>query len=139
MCVELKIKAKHLAEEARIIRHEEQKLKKQAEFLRARDGLDTRINPHDGSYSWKWPKTPLGITEDKFNSVSSHRRWNVRNEARATNLARAFIAGKTYSSVERNTDFIFLSIWILPRTLKMIQKYHNNSVELDDLKKWIKT
>jgi hypothetical protein len=66
--VKLKIKAKNLAEESRIIRKEEKKLS-----------------------GWQKRK------------IQDHRRWDVRNEARATQLAIAFIKGKTFRSVELKT------------------------------------
>lgn len=76
--LKLKIKVKSLAEEARIIRKEEQRLKKQA-------GRFTSEKPEFFHY----------------HTIRSHRHWDVRNEARATQLAIAFIKGYPYSRVER--------------------------------------
>jgi len=97
---ELKVKAKSLAAESKIIRIEELKLK----------------------------RTPVRYKDkkvvDNIVSLAEHRRWNVRNEARATHLARAFLAGKTYVSVESNCkDRHFLFQWILPRVISMVKKY----------------
>jgi hypothetical protein len=94
MSVELKIKSKHLSEEARIIRFEERKL--------------------------RGKETPPPI----WFSIRQHRKWDVRNENRATFLARAYLAGKPYASVEKKVksegkrDF-----YIIPRLVAMINKY----------------
>ena len=79
MCIELKIKAKHLALEPKIIKHEERKLKGQIKYTK---GTDANL-----IY--------------KLNDLVNHRKWNVRNESRATELARAYLAGKPYSYVEK--------------------------------------
>lgn len=113
MSIELKIKSKHLSEEAKIIRFEEHKLTKQIKWLKE----------HQQQY-----ETPFW----KRQSLNWHRRHDVRNENRATFLARAFIAGKPYSSVEQKRnpekeyDFRYL---VVPRVLAMVKKYHpENSI-----------
>lgn len=105
MCIELKIKAKHLALEPAIIRKEEDKLKKQMKHNR------------DGETSY-WDLAR------KREGLSVHRRWNVRNESRATELARAYLAGKPYNYVEkkRNNDGMF-QLYIVPRIVAMVTKY----------------
>ena len=80
MCIELKIKAKSLAAEAKIIRKEEQKL---IEYIK---GNKTHTNIRS-------------ISED-FSSIQNHRRNEVRFEARATALARAFIYNVAKTKVE---------------------------------------
>lgn len=137
MCVELKIKSKHLGEEARIIRHEERKLKKRADYLRARDGEDIYIREADVPM-WKWKRTELGEVQSKLQSIAEHRRWDVRNENRATFLARAFMKGTPYSKVEQNADRNKLICYILPRATKIVKKYHDKNVELTDLARWVK-
>jgi hypothetical protein len=106
MCIELKIKAKHLALEPQIIRAEEEKLKKRIKYHRSDDSVS--------SISLGW----------KLDSLVRHRKMDVRNEARATHLARAYIAGKSYSYCERkrNDDFFFMQ-YIVPRILAMVTKY----------------
>jgi hypothetical protein len=104
MCIELKIKAKHLALEPSIIRMEEDRLKKQMKYNRGEQsywGLDR-----------------------KREELSVHRRWNVRNESRATELARAYLAGKPYTYVEkkRKDDGMF-QLYIVPRIVAMVTKY----------------
>lgn len=139
MSIELKIKSKHLGEEARIIRHEEIKLKHQAKWLREKFG-DALSVPTQGVYEYNWPRTPLGVTVQKFECISSHRKWEVRNENRATFLARAFLAGKPYRSVEAKVnDKARFEQHIVPRLLKIIQKYADKNAKptKDDLQKWL--
>lgn len=113
MSTELKIKAKHLALEPAIIRKEEQKILK-----RIRSG---RVND----------TTPL---LRKYNELHLHRKWNVRNEARATELARAFLAGKEYKKVEQKrkpeNEYKFKN-YIVPRIAAMVQKYGTASKVTD--------
>jgi len=100
MSIELKIKSKHLSEEARIIRFEERK-------LRARN------------------KTEL------LASIHLHRVKDVRNENRATFLARAYLKGTSYSLLEKNrkveNEHTFQTK-VLPRVLSMVNKYGKTTV-----------
>ena len=120
MSVELKIKSKHLSEEARIIRFEESKLLK---------GIDYRRRKyyeagHNDEYK---------VWNDKnwrdYYSLNVHRKRDVRNENRATFLARAYIAGVPYNTVEHKrkpeNELIFKA-QILPRIFAMVAKYGNN-------------
>lgn len=105
MSLELKIKSKHLGEEARIIRFEEHKLKKQIRWTAKRQAL------------------PPGMV-DKYQSIHNHRVWDVRNENRATFLARAFIEGRPYSSVEQKIHcYENFRCYIYPRLFDMAAKY----------------
>jgi hypothetical protein len=122
MNVELKIKSKHLALEPNIIRIEERKIKKQIKYT----------NGTDHSLIWK------------LQSLQHHRRWDVRNESRATHIARTFLAGKAYSYAERKrkpeNEHVFTRM-ILPRVLTMVKKYgtiDQRKIEIDDLKLWSK-
>ena len=105
MSIELKIKSKHLGLEAKVIRHEERKLKVQIGWHSKRQSLDPNLI-------------------NKYQSIHNHRVWNVRNENRATFLARAYLAGKPYRSVEhkRKDDAVF-NFYILPRVFEMVNKY----------------
>lgn len=120
----LKIKVKSLAEEARIIRSEERKLKKVP--------WEKRRIKHVGYCSTKiWHTEPL-------NGLQQHRVWNVRNECRATQLAIAFIKGKPYKSIEpKCKDTHKRDTWILPRVVKMIQKYGNSKITKDHVNCWV--
>jgi hypothetical protein len=105
MSIELKIKSKHLGLEAKVIKHEERKLKKQIRWMSSRQAL-----PPNFVY--------------KYQSIHNHRVWDVRNENRATFLARAYLAGKPYRSVEhKRKDESVFNDWILPRVFEMVNKY----------------
>ena len=102
MCIELKIKSKHLALEPQIIKHEERKLKKQI-----------RSNKGD-----------LQSLVSKLDSLVNHRKCNVRFEARATLLARTYLQGKDYKSVEhKRHDEGTFQYYIVPRIVSMVTKY----------------
>lgn len=106
MSIELKVKSKHLSLEAKVIRFEENKLKRQIEWCKNRkDDTDLRSQWH---------------------SLNTHRRWDVRNENRATYLARAFIDGKEYKTVEQKrkpeNEWKFKTS-IVPRIVSMVIKY----------------
>lgn len=126
MSIELKIKSKHLSVEAKIIRFEENKLTKQIKWLREHQ------QPYETEF-WK------------RHSLNYHRRHDVRNENRATFLARAFIAGKAYSSVEQKrkeeNEWEFVTS-VVPRVLAMVKKYHNikhedrEKLTKEDILKW---
>jgi len=119
MSIELKIKSKHLALEAGVIRFEEQKLKKQIRWF---------CGKH----------MPHNHVEYKLNQISSHRKWDVRNENRATFLARAFIADRPYLSVEQSIkDPAVLECYIIPRVVAMVQRYHSRKITTEDIKNWI--
>ena len=116
MSVELKIKSKHLSEEARIIRFEERKFRKQVDWLKT----------HQQTYD-KEHATMM--------SLKQHRRWDVRNENRATFLARTYLAGKDYKTVEHKcNDLAVLRCWIFPRLCEMVNKYGPPADKLN--KKW---
>lgn len=105
MSVELKVKSKHLSEEARIIRFEEQKFRKQVDWLKSHQ------QPYEKEHA-------------TMMSLKDHRRKDVRNENRATFLARAYLAGKTYKSVEQKCHEEYtLYTYILPRVYDMVNKY----------------
>lgn len=117
MSVELRIKAKHLALEPAIIRKEEQKILKQIRSGYCND-------------------TMKAFTQ--YESLVNHRKWNVRNEARATHLARAFIEGKSYSSIEKKVhDESVLYAYIIPRIIAMVAKYGRQEDRI--YKRWNQT
>lgn len=117
MSVELKVKSKHLSEEARIIRFEERKHLKQYRW--AKDQYRATGN-NDIYPCW----------DDKafktYCSLNHHRKVDVRNENRATFLARAYLAGVPYTSVEQKRkpeNEPYFQILILPRVWTMVVKY----------------
>jgi len=116
MSVELKIKSKHLSEEARIIRFEERKFRKQVDWLKGRQ------QPYEKEHA-------------TMISLKQHRRWDVRNENRATFLARTYLAGKDYKTVEHKcNDLVVLRCYIFPRLCEMVNKYGPPAQKLS--KKW---
>ena len=70
---------------------------------------------------------------NSFCSLSKHRKWDVRNENRATFLARAYIEGAAYSSVEQKrkpeNEYKF-NAFIIPRVVAMVAKYGKNKMSL---------
>lgn len=107
MSLKLKIKSKHLAEEAKIIRFEENKLLKQAAWSRKYQGH------YDASQ-----------LESKYRYLRQHRKEDVGMENRATFLARAYIDGKSYKTVEQKVKNEYELIrFILPRICSMVAKY----------------
>ena len=120
MCIELKIKSKHLALEPQIIKHEERKLKKQI-----------RSNKGD-----------LQELLRKYESLVNHRKFIVRNAARATELARAYLSGKAYTTVERKRyDEGSFQCYIVPRVHAMVTKYgkgEQRKITKEDIIEWSK-
>lgn len=116
MSVELKVKSKHLSEEARIIRFEEHKFRKQVDWLKGHQ------QPYEKEHA-------------TMMSLKQHRRWDVRNENRATFLARAYLAGKDYKTVEHKcNDLVVLRCYVFPRVCDMVNKYGPADQKLT--KKW---
>ena len=121
MSIELRIKSKHLALEPAIIRNEERKLQRQIKWLNE-NGKATEAQ----------------TLRYKLDSLISHRREDVANEARATFLARAFIAGKPYASVERNVkNKDLFKQRIFPRIVAMIKKYKSWQITDKDIWEWV--
>jgi hypothetical protein len=124
MSIELKIKSKHLALEPAIIRKEEHKLLKQISWYKEKHQV-TDLFKH---------KESLALHRKWWN-LQDHRRKVVRNEARATYLARAYLAGTPYEKVEKKTredDTLYSNI--LPRVYSMVAKYGPKHIG----KKWNK-
>ena len=124
MYIELKIKAKHLALEPAIIRNEEKKLKKQIKWAKE--------NNPDICY----------LLKNQLERLVYHRKWDVRNEARATNLTRAFLNGKPYFSIEskRREEYLFQH-YIIPRIVTMVTKYgigDQKKITAEIIREWSK-
>lgn len=107
MSIELKIKAKHLALEPSIICHEEDKIRERIKYLKDKGATTDTL-------TWK------------LYSLERHRKWNVCNEARATHLARTYLASQPYAYAEQkrraDREDMFQQ-QIIPRITTMIQKY----------------
>lgn len=104
--VKLKIKAKHLATEPAIIRHEERKVS-------GMDKLDLQY----------------------------HRKWDVRNEARATQLAIAFLKGKDINSIEPKLKNAMdhKHVLVLQRVVSMVRNYGGRDIPSTEIRSWFYT
>jgi len=121
MSIELKVKSKHLSVEAAIIRHEEVKLKRQIEWKKEHE-------------------EDIELVLIKWHSLNYHRRWDVRNENRATFLARAYIAGVPYKKVEQNRkaeNELKFRFTILNRVLSLVKKYSNSNLDIKHITAWV--
>lgn len=119
MSVELKIKSKHLSEEAKIIRHEEKKeLEKSYHF--------SEYQKEQGNND---VEEAVFNFQRTYRSLHTHRCVTVRNENRATFLARAYIKGLPYSAVEnsRKDESVF-KCYIFPKVVDMVARYGKTPV-----------
>jgi hypothetical protein len=125
MSLELKIKSKHLSVESQIIRFEERKLKKQLRW-NITQTVATGANKPINVWDYECYKS--------YDSLNYHRRWDVRNENRATFLARAYLQGKFYSTVEQKrkpeNEYRF-QVYIVPRIVAMVNKYGPKNREVN--------
>lgn len=90
----LKVKIKSLAEEATIIRHEERRVKRSLNWwneFQSVTGEDSNT------------KSSIDAYQTEYYGLHNHRTYEVRNEARSSQLAYAFIQGYAYSRVEDPT------------------------------------
>jgi hypothetical protein len=96
--IELKVKRKSLAAEAKIIRKEERKALSSArwELARGRAAGNTTLDPN------KWADAARS-GYGQFRTLQEHRKVAVRGASRAAHLAHAFLTGRTYKCVERST------------------------------------
>lgn len=123
MSIELKIKSKHLATEPAIIRKEEQKILKQIKWLKQQHQIQNANMFDDMFY----------LYHRKWWNLQHHRKTVVRNESRATHLARAYLAGIPYEKVEKKIhDDTVLCAIILPRVYNMVAKYQDKPLQ----KRW---
>ena len=123
MSVELKVKVKSLAEEARIIRREEIKAKKSKRWHAERQ---------DPISAMKYSHARERLYE--------HRIDVVRFECRCAELARAFIKGTPYRKVERSThDGPYQRGRIQGRVQKLLNKYHSKDVTPSMVEQWLNT
>ncbi|MEC7290263.1 MAG: hypothetical protein VXW22_09270, partial [Pseudomonadota bacterium] len=62
--------------------------------------------------------------KSEYWSLNSHRRYDIRPEARMTHLARAFLAGRPYRSVEvKNRPGKEITLWHAERIAKLINRH----------------
>jgi hypothetical protein len=116
----LKIKIKYMANEAQIIRFEENKTKKEYRYLSAKQGREAEYQR----------------ALQEFWDMRRHRTFDLRCEARSTLVAYGFIRGKSYATVE-NAGVDNPPDW--GKVLGMITKYGTIKDRLEAtkaLKKW---
>ena len=118
MSIQLKIKSKHLALEPAIIRIEERKLKKQIDWYKMKHQVTGDM------FSFYKDHPDLYNLFSKHGSLVSHRRIDVKNEARATYLARAYIKGMPYKAVEAKTKEK-LDQSVMTSLVRMVIRYGN--------------
>jgi len=129
MSTELKIKSKHLGAEASIIRTEEKKALKQFRH-ELRDARETGMNDIRPSQFKAY------ITYERLHN---HRKWDVRNENRATFLARAYLDNRPYKTVEPScNDINKRNVYIVRRVVAMVVKYGDNkNITREDILEWM--
>ena len=121
MSIQLKIKSKHLALEPAIIRHEERKLRKQIDWYITKH----QISIHGVDWFDVYKNHPdLSTLYVKHSNLVSHRTVNVREESRATYLARAYIKGMPYKTVEGNCNDK-LPVKVMESLIRMVIRYGN--------------
>lgn len=105
MKTHLRVKIRSLAEEARIIRHEERRALKSATWAR------TRQQPAE-----------LSAAEAEYDSLHHHRTVDVRQEARAALLAYGFLRGRPYREIE-NSGPLQAHHYVAGRVVGLVAKY----------------
>lgn len=138
--IELKIKAASLAEESRIIRAQEERLKRRrrkaaerAVRFKERDSTEGR----NASYDYDGNLSDMDSTRER---IYLHRVGPVRREARLTHLARAFLSGKPYHVVENKNKSELTMISVerdVPKITVMIRKYGSWPHKSEDIERWI--
>lgn len=118
----LKIKIKSLAAEARIIRHEELKTNGRRRFLSAVQAPAEKVEALNGT----------------FIGLHRHRTFDVRNEARAAQLAYGFLRQRPYRTLESKG---FPPSAIRTRAMQLAIKYGPSALRLQTealIAEWLK-
>ncbi|MDW0323524.1 MAG: hypothetical protein QN632_08705 [Nitrososphaeraceae archaeon] len=125
----MKVRIKELAQEAKFIRLEETKVKARKVFIRGKFGTS------DPSYS--------DLCTD-FWWLNSHRKVDVREAARAAQLAYSFLRGVPYSVVEGKRkpekEYRF-NYYIKPEVKRLVKKFGKlwNNENCDaEIETWLK-
>lgn len=159
MLQHIKVKVKHLAEEARIIRREESKARASYDFHKDPDAELKKLNKRlarlavslnnnidlvaSKEYTQeqidRWTKKAAHAREKEkyfhymglYHSLHEHRVVKLRNSARSANLAYALMLGYKYSDIENN-----------PRTkpnkdeIKRLVSTYGTQYDVDRLQTW---
>lgn len=70
--------------------------------------------------------------------LQDHRKWDVRNEARATQLAIAFLKGKPSSKAEPKLRDVndYKHTLVIKRICAMVKKYGGKTVPVNEITEW---
>jgi hypothetical protein len=128
----MKVRIKELAQEAKFIRLEENKIKKEKEYLKQKfpDAIEGLHYSDLCSDFWK---------------LKSHRKVNVGEAARAAQLAYGFLRGIPYSEIESKRkpekEYRFKSD-IVPEVKRLVNKFGNLYSYMkesydDEVEKWL--
>jgi hypothetical protein len=122
----LKVKIKSLAEEARIIRLEEQR-RKGPKVAAPRPGIPYPVSDvpamlNDQRRSLRWRRRRPLPEGDVYFALRAHRIHDVRTEARAAQLAYGFARGRPYRSIENNRTG-HPPIAVMTRVGELLHKY----------------
>lgn len=101
--IELKVKVKSLAEEARVIRREEGKAKGLAQRIERKvKASGVEMPPADPAAvaAWETAWETRCHHRQAFHRLQEHRRGKLRVEARCAQLAYGYIRGRKYSQLE---------------------------------------
>ena len=125
---ELRIKLAHIGMEPSIIRKHERRIKNRIQYWK-----DKRLNNDD----------EVILSYSELHSLQHHRRWDVRNEARATHLALGFLSGKSYKVMENKACIHVRRCYIQPKIVEMVLKYGHTTFSREEIteqvKDWFKT
>lgn len=117
----LKVKVKSLAEEARIIRHEEHAAKRQYRWAKDQQGAEAIYTE----------------AHNTFWGLRQHRTYDVRNEARAAHIAYGYLRGLSYAVIETPDVPLNPKSQIFYRVLVLINKYGGKGLKDADLETWM--
>jgi hypothetical protein len=123
--VYLKVKLKSLAEEARIIKHEENKRKvpqRQRNVVKQEQLVEGRgFRAEDKARRAKRRSQPwYELSAQELHGLHLHRVHNVRREARLTQIAYGYLRGRDFKQVDSGNDLIDAD-W--QRVSAMVKKY----------------
>ena len=120
----LKVKAKSLAAEARIIRLEEQRTFKRITYeIRQKDAVTGELGPAEVRTKYVRKNHPLRL------ALQAHRIQDVRREARATNIARGFLRSRPLNAIETVVHSRTDQLGALARAQEIAEKYATEKKE----------
>jgi hypothetical protein len=102
----LRVRIKELAQEARFIRHEEERIKKHHK-------IDGNGNDLKSRHFWM---------------LRHHRKVDVGQAARAAQLAYGFLRGVPYRKIESKTDIGYLESRLLKEVRRLATKFSPNGI-----------